>query len=214
MNGDTVAALDYHGEIKFNRTPHFVIGERSNFIPGEPFKGMIDEVALFRRVLTPDEIREGMNQGISLTESADNQSATASDGLVAYYRFNGDARDLSGNRRHGKLIGRAKLAPDNGAPVPGQKGCVRFPGVGGNGVDCGESPDFRIASNLTLMAWVNPEVVNGTFFAAGTPYNGGEWWNHSRVANAVHQGKLIKIAGNLYALKSVGDNHRTGDAGD
>ena len=214
VNGDTVAALDYRGEIGFNRTPHFVIGERSNFIPGEPFKGMIDEVALFRRVLTQDEIRETMNRGISLTENTDNQSATASDGLVAYYRFNGDARDLSGNRRHGKLIGRAKLAPDNGAPVPGAKGCVRLPGVGGNGVDCGESPDFRIASNLTLMAWVNPEVVNGAFFAAGTPYNGGAWWNHSRVANAVHQGKLIKIAGNLYALKSVGDNHRTGDAGD
>ena len=140
VDGEPVVSLDYRGEIAFNRTPHFVIGERSSVITGEPFGGMVDEVALFHRVLTQAEIREIMNRGIRLTEKLVNQSGIGSDGLVAYYRLNGDTKDLSGNRHDGKLIGHAKLAPDSGAPVPGAKGCVRFPGVRGNGVDCGESP--------------------------------------------------------------------------
>ena len=214
VNGETVVTLDYQGEIGFNRTPHFVIGERSNVITGEPFGGMVDEVALFHRVLTQAEIREVMNRGISLTEHPENQSVTTSDGLVAYYRFNGDTKDLSGNGHDGLLIGRAKLAPDSGAPVPGAKGCVRFPGVSGNSVDCGESPEFRIASNLTLMAWVNPDSVDGTHFVAGTPYNGGEWWRHSRIAKVIREDKLIQITRHLYALKTAGVNRRTGDSGD
>ncbi len=214
VNGEIVAALDYRGEVKFNRNPHFVIGERSNFTPGEPFRGLIDEVSMFRRILAQGEIREIMNRGISLTESPSNQSATTSDGLVAYYRFNGDTRDLSGNRHDGKLIGYAKLALDNGAPVPGAKGCIRLPGITGNGVDCGESPDLRIASNLTLMAWVNPDSVDGTHFVAGTPYNGGEWWIHSRIANVIRDNTFTQITRHLYALKSTETNRRTGDSGD
>ena len=214
VNGETVVTLDYQGEIGFNRTPHFVIGERSNEITGEPFGGMVDEVALFHRVLTQAEIREVMNRGISLTENPENQSVATSDGLVAYYRFNGDTKDLSGNGHDGKLIGRAKLAPNSGAPVPGAKGCVQFPGVRGNGVDCGESPELRIASNLTLMAWVNPDSVDGTHFVAGTPYNGGERWRHSRIAKVIREDKLIQITRHLYALKSAGVNRRTGDSGD
>ncbi len=214
VDGEIVAALDYQGEIGFNRTPHFVIGDRSNFIPGEPFAGMVDEVALFRRALTREEIREAMNRGLPLKEKLGNQSAITPEGLVAYYQFNGDTKDLSGNGHDGLLIGRAKLAPNIGAPIPGAKGCVRLPGVGGNGVDCGNSPEMRIASNLTLMAWVNPDSVDGTHFVAGTPYNGGEWWRHPAIAEAVREGKLIQITRYVYALKSTGDNHRTGDSDD
>ena len=214
VNGEIVAALDHRGEVKFNRTPHFVIGERSNFTSGEPFRGRIDEVSLFRRVLAQEEIREIMNRAISLTESPSNQSATTLDGLVAYYRFNGDTKDLSGNGHDGKLIGHAKLASDNGAPVPGAKGCVRLPGIIGNGVDCGESPELRIASNLTLMAWVNPDSVDGTHFVAGTPYNGGEWWKHSRIAKVIGDNTFTQITRHLYALKPAENNRRTGDSGD
>ena len=214
VNAETVVTLDYHGEIAFNRTPHFVIGERSNVTMGEPFGGMIDEVALFRRVLTQAEIREIMNRGISLKVNPGNQSEIRSEGLVAYYRFNGDTKDLSGNSHDGKLFGRAELALDNGAPVPGAKGCVQFPGIIGNGIDCGESPEFRIASNLTLMAWVNPDSVDGTHFVAGTPYNGGEWWKHSQIAEVIRENKFTQITRHLYALKLDGNHRRTGDSGD
>ena len=214
VNAETVVTLDYHGEIAFNRTPHFVIGERSNVTMGEPFGGMIDEVALFHRVLTQAEIREIMNRGISLKVNPGNQSEIRSDGLVAYYRFNGDTKDLSGNSRDGKLFGRAELTLDNGAPVPGAKGCVQFPGIIGNGVDCGKSPEFRIASNLTLMAWVNPDSVDGTHFVAGTPYNGGEWWKHSRIAEVIREDKFTQITRHLYALKLDGSHRRIGDSGD
>lgn len=214
VNGEIVAALDYRGEVKFNRTPHFVIGERSNFTPGEPFQGRIDEVSLFCRVLAQGEIREIMNTGISLIDSPANQFAITSDSLVAYYRFNGNTKDLSGNGHDGKLIGRAKLSSDNGAPVSGVKGCLRLPGERGNGVDCGESPELRIASNLTLMAWVKPDSVDGTHFVAGTPYNGGEWWKHSRIAEVIREDKFTQITRHLYALKLDGNHRRIGNSSD
>ena len=114
----------------------------------------------------------------------------------------------------GNLSAHAKLASDNGAPVPGAKGCVRLPGIIGNGVDCGESPELRIASNLTLMAWVNPDSVDGTHFVAGTPYNGGEWWKHSRIAKVIGDNTFTQITRHLYALKPAENNRRTGDSGD
>lgn len=68
VNGEEVAKKARPGEaIKFEGEPHFVIGERSHTATGEPFGGLIDEVALFDRVLTPAEIKQAMNGGIFLS---------------------------------------------------------------------------------------------------------------------------------------------------
>jgi len=66
VNAEEVANMPRKGEMEFVGDVHFMIGERSHTAPGEPFGGLIDEVALFHRVLTPKEIKQAMEGGISL----------------------------------------------------------------------------------------------------------------------------------------------------
>jgi hypothetical protein len=109
------------------------------------------------------------------------------EGLVAYYRFDGgsNADDLSGNKHHGKLVGGAEFVKNDGAPVPGGKGCVKFVHKPGNAVDCGESPDLRIVDNLTLMAWAKPDEANSTQYVAGTPYDDKAAWDAPWVGHQI-----------------------------
>jgi len=107
--------------------------------------------------------------------------------LVAYYRFDdgSNADDRSGNKHHGKLVGGTEFVKNDGAPVPGGKGCVKFVHKPGNAVDCGESPDLRIADNLTLMAWAKPDEANSTQYVAGTPYDDKAAWDAPWVGHQI-----------------------------
>ena len=49
------------GNTTFEGSPHFVVGSHSAHAPGEFFGGAVDEVALYSRVLTQDEIRSDMD---------------------------------------------------------------------------------------------------------------------------------------------------------
>jgi hypothetical protein len=70
VNGEEVFADDsVSGKIQFEGTPHFVIGIRSITAPGEYFGGVIDEVALYNRALTQEEIQRDM-EGIFKTVTA------------------------------------------------------------------------------------------------------------------------------------------------
>lgn len=75
--------------------------------------------------------------------------AALSDGLVAYYAFNGNASDSSGNDFHG--------TPMNGANfVQGRLGqAINFDGVD-DFVNCGNDPAFNILGEITLSAWIYP----------------------------------------------------------
>ncbi len=57
------------------------------------YKGSIDDVKIYKKALTPEEIKNEVN------------------GLVAYYPFNGNANDESGNANNGTVSG-ATLTPD------------------------------------------------------------------------------------------------------
>ena len=216
VNGEIVAKhTDRRGKIEFKENPNFVIGDRSNVAPGEPFKGLVDEVALFNRVLSQQEILTAMKHGASLAEPVHVESSATlanANGLVAYYRFDKGTRDLSGKGHDGKLVGVVELIPDEGAPVPNGNGCVRFSGRTGNAVDCGKSSDLRIARNLTLMAWVKPDAVGPTQFVAGPAYAGGKWYRSLDIATAIREGNLIEITEHLYALKSTEANRRVNNS--
>ena len=56
------------GTIAFNGNPLFIIGERSATAPGEPFGGLIDEVAIYHAALSQDEIKDVMNNGADLSD--------------------------------------------------------------------------------------------------------------------------------------------------
>jgi len=72
-----------------------------------PFAGQIDEVRLWNRALSQQEIRANMGRRLAGSEA----------GLMAYYPFDerladGRVADRSGNGNHGKLVGGARLVAD------------------------------------------------------------------------------------------------------
>ena len=66
-----------------------------------PFKGLIDDVRIYNRALTEVEVQSLYNEN----------KVNLSLGLVAYYPFNGNANDESGNGNNGTVYG-ASLAAD------------------------------------------------------------------------------------------------------
>ena len=68
VNGEVVQEEGGRGgKIAFNGNPLFIIGERSATAPGEPFGGLIDEVAIYHEALTQDEIKDVMNNGADVS---------------------------------------------------------------------------------------------------------------------------------------------------
>lgn len=78
--------------------------------PSEFTNGMLDDISIWNRVLTEDEIRS--------TSSQRRQLSGTEPGLLGYWTFdNGTADDLSPGRNHGVLLGGAVIAGDPTLPV-------------------------------------------------------------------------------------------------
>jgi type II secretory pathway pseudopilin PulG len=107
------------------------------------FKGAIDQVAIYARALTAAEIR-------------DIYSGTLAEPRVAYYTFDGNAADSSGNGHDGTVTGAGytqdRLGNSNAA--------LAFDG--NDYVLVNDHPDLRLTGQLTLMAWVK-ETAPGTY---------------------------------------------------
>ena len=72
------------------------------------------------------------------------------DGLIAYYPFNGNANDESGNGHDGEIIGNVTLTEDRKGNV---NGAYRFYGEPYNYISVPDHEDFHL-SVFTLNAWV------------------------------------------------------------
>ncbi|MBR5726928.1 MAG: LamG domain-containing protein, partial [Muribaculaceae bacterium] len=104
-----------------------------------PFNGKIDDVILYNRALTQQEVQ---------------LLYSVNDGLVAYYPFDGDVNDYSGNGNHGTIVGNVTPAADRfGNP----NSAYSFPGYAFNYVSV---PDTEILhlNTFTLSAWVYSEA--------------------------------------------------------
>ncbi len=66
------------------------------------FNGYIDDVRIYDRVLNPSEIQSLYTEN---GWTGDTSNVNLKDGLAAYYPFNGNANDESGNENHGVLEG-------------------------------------------------------------------------------------------------------------
>lgn len=78
--------------------------------------------------------------------------ADLSDGLVAYYPFNGNADDASGNEHHGGVYGAQLTRGYSGVPCT----AYQFDGVD-DYISVPYADDFQLQF-LTLSAWVRPAV--------------------------------------------------------
>ncbi|VFM96417.1 MAG: Concanavalin A-like lectin/glucanases superfamily protein [Candidatus Kentron sp. G] len=94
----------------------------------------------------------GVSTAPAFTESDGTAGTTdtLSDGLVAYYPFNGNANDESGNGNDGTVNG-ATLTEDR---FGNAGSAYSFNGID-NYIDCGNADILNINDTITLSAWIN-----------------------------------------------------------
>ena len=77
-------------------------------------------------------------------------------GLVAFYPFNGNAKDVSGNNNNGQIFG-ATLAPDR---CSSPDSAYLFNGID-NYILIKNSPSLNFSNEITLCAWIKPVSLRG-----------------------------------------------------
>lgn len=86
-----------------------------------------------------------------------------SNGLIAYYPFNGNANDISGNSNHGTVTGAALTTDKDGA----SNSAYNFNGVS-NSIKLGATPfvamDNLDGSDFSISLWFNVNDAKGTLF--------------------------------------------------
>lgn len=96
------------------------------------------------------------------------------DGLVAYYPFNGNANDESGNGNHGSVRGNVVLTSDR---FGNANSAYRFPGQPFNYISVPDDETLH-CSTFTLNAWVYTDADNygsGYLINKGRDINNGSY---------------------------------------
>jgi hypothetical protein len=108
--------------------------------------GLIDDVRVYNRVLSSNEVQE-----LYQYESIPPNLAFLSNGLVAYYPFNGNANDATSNGNNGTLLGTATFGVDR---FGNSNSCLSLPAANdnGSGVDV-PSLDTMPYFPVTYSAW-------------------------------------------------------------
>lgn len=95
--------------------------------------------------------------------------ADVTTGLVAFYRFTGNADDASGNGNHGTVQGPTLTADRNGEP----NSAYHF----ADGLDViavADPASLDVETAVTFTAWIRPEVTSEIFILYREDTNGGE----------------------------------------
>src|SRR3989338_8110966 len=173
------------------------IGNRANV--DLTFNGLIDEVRVYNRALTPAEIRQLYKAGSSFHPNVPNKS-TIRDGLVGHWSFDGadmgttSARDASGNANTGWLINGAKKAIGK----IGQG--LSFDGVDDNvSAVIGSVP----SATFTISAWIKlnelgreqhaAEFTGTQFYVASNNKLGTGNWGNAAGSTALTKGQWYNI---------------------
>jgi signal transduction histidine kinase/ligand-binding sensor domain-containing protein/CheY-like chemotaxis protein len=103
LNGMLAAADPYEGSFAaVGKGPDHYLG-KAHWFENMYFRGRLDEVRVWREARTGEQIRAGMYTRLQGGEP----------GLEALWNFDeGDARDLSGQGHHGRLMGKARCAEE------------------------------------------------------------------------------------------------------
>ena len=102
---------------------------------------------------------------VTLTKAQDLPSYIPSDGLVAYYPFNGNANDASGNGNNGTVSGATLTSDKDGNTNKAYEFTVDENGVLGSSQDeiTITSDPLMNSNEITLSAWVYPRSKPGAF---------------------------------------------------
>ncbi|WP_445475414.1 LamG-like jellyroll fold domain-containing protein [Methanococcoides methylutens] len=153
----------------------------SNPSYGGNFDGVIDEVRIYNSALSQSEINS-IRQGATVPGPAPTPTPTPSPtpipgrGLVAYYPFDGDVRDYSGNNNHGTPNGNVAFT----AGVVGNSAAT-FDGK--SHIEVKDSDSLDLTEDFTFAGWLNKKDAGvggwavvfskgdtSSLFAVNSPY--------------------------------------------
>ena len=123
--------------------------------------------------------------------------AGLSDGLVAYYPFNGNANDESGNGNNGTVHG-ATLTTDR---FGNANKAYYFNGVN-SFIEVSDSSTLDIPINLTFSVWINQNVSGGFRIIDKITATGADGYLFDTYSESGHRMRLIAAAGR-WALAST-----------
>lgn len=115
-----------------------------------PWNGKIDDVGIWNRGLTQEEIT-AMYNGVDYSETCNAVNGSLVDGLVAYYPFCGNAKDASGNSNNGTV---------NGATLTTDRFGNTNTAYSFNGTDNYISTNPLTLKSFSLSAWIYNTSVN------------------------------------------------------
>jgi hypothetical protein len=127
---DISNSITYAGSIINGR--NLTIGSGSNL--AQFYKGAIDDIKIYKKALSIQEIQNEV------------------DGLIAYYPFNGNANDESGNNHNGTVYGATLTDDRNGSA----NSAYYFDGVN-NYIDLG---DWENGGAMTFAFWARWDAFN------------------------------------------------------
>ena len=122
------------------------------------FQGLIGDVRIYSRVLSPSEIQQVM----------DDEHAPAAD-LEAHWKLDGNADDASGNNRHGTLYGGPVWVTEDSIEVVSLDGVDDYVGIT-------DYKGITGSASRTCSAWIRTtQSTIGEFVTWGSLDTGGKW---------------------------------------
>ncbi len=145
VDGRLVASRDVAGPMPHSTLPLWIGGNRPY---GEHFDGVIDELRVYARTLSPAEL--AVDRATPIAAAA---GVGVPPGLVGAYSFDvgtgGVVHDLSRHGNVGELLG-ATWTPEGRF-----RGALRFDGSSAT-VRVAASPSLDLGTAMTLSAWIKP----------------------------------------------------------
>jgi hypothetical protein len=130
------------------------------------FNGAIDDVRIYNRALASNEVAQ-----LYAYESPPPSQTFLTNGLVAYYPFNGNANDVSGNGNNANNI-QASLCADRFGVA---NSAYSFNGIN-NYIGFAGAPTSQV-DNWTISAWLQPASLSQVGIAVDLGYDDGSTAN-------------------------------------
>jgi hypothetical protein len=120
--------------------------------PGDAIPDAAQDAALGDAL--PDSTPDAFEAGVDAVDA----SSTLNQGLIAYYPFDGDTKDHSGNGNDCTPVGTGVTSVADRHGNPG--GAYQL--EGSSSMDCGTGSSLNVSGSLTISAWINADPVSLT----------------------------------------------------
>ncbi len=123
------------------------------------FKGQLDDIGIWDRALTQQEITNLYNSSAYVPCASPAFPANLANGLVGYWPFCGDANDESGNGNNGTVNGATLTSDRFGNP----NSAFEFDGTSNYiSIPAGSNSSLNLTSDLTLSFWIKSQSQNNS----------------------------------------------------